>query len=307
MKKTFISSFLGLVISGLLLASCSQMASYENDDLLLEQARTDKEGFKLSPLGNNSIGNARVYEGADCSSDCIVAGSGDYFIKTDSQTGSAGPNSKEVTYRAYNTETDFVVEVDYVKTSGNSNAKADITITIEGDDLLIEDVPFGSTVSHSIALPEGWVACDELEFSILQEALGNPISWDESYSLFAVCSEECEEEFSYSADEGSGTIQFSYTPSESATGANLVFTFAQSAVVEMEGFTRNGATMQGVFDLEACVTYEFTATVVTLRCTGNGQTAVNVWTDFGVEIGEEEKVSKKNDDTPNIKWECTGS
>ncbi|WP_092824029.1 hypothetical protein [Algoriphagus faecimaris] len=194
MKKTFTSSFLGLVISGLLLGACSQMASYENEDLQLEQAKVDKDGgFVLTPLGGGE--NFREYDEADCSIDCIVPGSEDYFVKSGTATESSGGgnniNTKEVTYRAYNTETDFVVEVDYNKLSGNFNAKADITIAIDGDLLLIEEVPFGSTVSHSIPLPDGWMACDVVDFYVIQEGGGNGIAWIETYSLFEVCSVEC--------------------------------------------------------------------------------------------------------------------
>lgn len=61
MKTIFTSGFLGLVISGLLLASCSQMASYENEDLTLEQASADKAGFRLNPFGTtNGNENAMV-------------------------------------------------------------------------------------------------------------------------------------------------------------------------------------------------------------------------------------------------------
>ncbi|MGM0943860.1 MAG: hypothetical protein ACQEW9_01675 [Bacteroidota bacterium] len=313
MKKTFTSSFLGLVISGLLLGACSQIASYENEDLQLEQAKVDKDGgFVLTPLGGGE--SFREYDEADCSIDCIEPGSEDYFVKSGTATESSGGgnniNTKEVTYRAYNTETDFVVEVDYNKLSGNFNAQADITIAIDGDLLLIEEVPFGSTVSHSIPLPDGWMACDVVEYYIIQEGGGNGIAWIETYSLFEVCS-DCEESFTYEASEEDGTITFFYTPEESMDDAELVFTFAQSVEVLIDEFSPAGATMQATMDLEACVTYTFEATVESLRCIGQGLSEVNVWTDFKVvpadyEGDDEDLFSKKNDDTPNIVWACPG-
>jgi hypothetical protein len=108
----------------------------------------------------------------------------------------------------------------------------------------------------------------------------------------------CDEAFSY-VENGDGTITFTYVPSEDLAGANLVLTFAQSAVVSIPGFTKSGATMQATMDLEACETYTWTATIESLRCTGQGQTTVNAWTDFTVN-----EVSKKNDGTPNIVRPC---
>jgi hypothetical protein len=105
-------------------------------------------------------------------------------------TGRSGRNTKTVSYSAYNTETDFVVEVTYAITAGPPpNAKATITIDIDGTEAEYAEVSSGSTVSHTVALAEGWAGCDEVAFSILQEGLGTPISFSESYALIPVCEE----------------------------------------------------------------------------------------------------------------------
>ncbi|QCY69093.1 DUF1566 domain-containing protein [Antarcticibacterium flavum] len=125
-----------------------------------------------------------------CEDDCIEPGSEIYYPVSDMATLSVGRNTKSVSYTAYNTETDFVVEVTYAITAGPPNAKATITIDIEGDEVEYSDVSSGSTVNHTVALAEAWAGCDEISFSVVQEALGDPITFSESYSLIPVCEEE---------------------------------------------------------------------------------------------------------------------
>lgn len=67
MKKTLKLGFLGLVISGLFLGGCSQMANYENEDLLLEQDELAHGGFELTPLGGGNE-NALVI---DIEAECV--------------------------------------------------------------------------------------------------------------------------------------------------------------------------------------------------------------------------------------------
>lgn len=299
----------------MILGACSQTATFEEADLMNEQA-VEKAGFKLNPFGANGFENARAYDEADCSIDCIEPGSEDYFIKTATLTGSSGPNTKEVTYRAYNTETDFVVEVDYKKLSGNSSAASDITITIEGDVLLFEDVTFGSTVSHNIPLPDGWMACDEVDFSVLQEGLGNPIEWNETYSLFEVCSNCDDESFSYEATVAGDdlvNIIFSYDAAEALQNAEVKFTFPQiknlplnedgkyEAPDEKEYSLNNSGNQTvltwtgniGCTNLTA-TTFEFE---VMADCNASGK--AQIWTSASVN-GEE----IKNENTPNIRFWC---
>ncbi len=125
-----------------------------------------------------------------CEDDCIEPESSTFYPASDMATGSSGINTKSVSYSAYNTETDFVVEVTYAITAGPSKAKATITIDIEGDEVEYSDVSSGSTVNHTVALAEAWAGCDEISFSVVQEALGDPITFSESYSLIPVCEEE---------------------------------------------------------------------------------------------------------------------
>ena len=111
----------------------------------------------------------------------------------------------------------------YEITSGTSNAKADITVEIEGNIAQMEEVQSGTVVRHSINLPEGWQACDMVSFSVLQEALGSPIEFNDSYSLIGVCPSGCDESFNYDENED-GSYTFTYLSSEDLYDAEIKFT-----------------------------------------------------------------------------------
>jgi hypothetical protein len=143
-------------------------------------------------LQNESIllkSQMQIASAGSCEDDCIEPGSSTFFPVSDMATESAGPNTKSVSYTAYNTETDFVVEVTYAITAGLSNAEATITIDIEGSEMEFTNVSSGSTVSHTVPLAENWDGCDEVAFNVVQEGLGAPISFNESYALIPVCEE----------------------------------------------------------------------------------------------------------------------
>lgn len=128
--------------------------------------------------------NATYFEGI-CNSDCFTPNG--YVKKIGEKTVNAGINSKEVSYAAYNTSTNFVVEVTYHVTEGNSKAEATITIGIEGDEKVFQSVASGSTVSHNILLPENWSACDVINYNIRQVALGTPVQVSDDYGLVNIC------------------------------------------------------------------------------------------------------------------------
>lgn len=83
-----------------------------------------------------------------------------------------------------------MVEVTYAITAGSSDAEAILTIAIDGNIMEHTEVSSGSTVSHTVPLPDEWAGCDEVAFSIVQEGLGTPITFNESYALIPVCTEE---------------------------------------------------------------------------------------------------------------------
>lgn len=122
-------------------------------------------------------------------------------------------------------------------------------------------------------------------------------------SVFITIEPCCEPGFNY-VDNGDGTYTFTLTPEEDKEGAELVFTFAQSAYVsglpEEEGWEQNGNeghTMKTNLDLIACQPLTWTVTL-SANCSGNSKYS-NVWTDF--KVGE---ASMKKDSDDKFVQEC---
>lgn len=126
------------------------------------------------------------YSPGICATDCFPSG-GPYLIKDGSKTVNAGINSKEMSYKAYNTETVFVVEATYYVTEGNSKVDARITISINSNEILFDKVASGSTVTHFVYLDPNWQACDQMNYSIEQVALGQPVNFTGTYELIPEC------------------------------------------------------------------------------------------------------------------------
>ena len=148
----------------------------------------DLSGLALEPEDDPI--NGRLCFTGNCESDCIEPGSGKYFAMKDSKSKTSGINTKQVSYKAYNTEDCFVVKVKYHIKSGPSQAKACIVIQINGKKKEFKAVPSGYTATFSIPLEKGWEKCDAVTFSILEKGLGNPISFSEEYNLIPVCKDE---------------------------------------------------------------------------------------------------------------------
>ena len=175
------SLFIKLKTSMMLLAAVGVMYSCSKESTLEDLSDNDLQFTRLKGASAGS-----------CAEDCIEPGSSIFYPVSGMATLSVGKNKKSVSYKAYNTETDFVVEVTYAITAGSSKAKATITIYIDGDEVEYSSVSSGSTVSHTVPLAENWVGCDEVEFGIVQEGLGAPITFNEIYALFPVCPEGLE-------------------------------------------------------------------------------------------------------------------
>ena len=168
----------------LFLASCGMESM---NDMQPDQEITAEELFSEGIATDMLNTQMRMALAGSCEDDCIEPGSEVYYPVSDMAMLSVGRNTKSVSYRAYNTETDFVVEVTYAITAGPANAKATIRIDIDDNEVEYTDVSSGSTVSHTVPLADGWAGCDEVPFSIVQEALGRPITFSESYALIPVC------------------------------------------------------------------------------------------------------------------------
>lgn len=157
-----------LMVVGLFL-SCSKdsLEQFEEDHLELSAAHTN-------------------YNVESCST-CIIPGSDNYYVDSGEATASAGPNKKEVTYSAYNTEDEFIVNVNFNITEGDARTKASISIRIEDEEKVFRNVKSGATVSHAVKLPDSWDSCEEISYSIRQNGLAQPIEFSGKYYLIPVC------------------------------------------------------------------------------------------------------------------------
>jgi len=270
-----------------------------------ESLQDDASRIKVQKYETASLRTMLAYD--DCATSCIEEGSEAYYFKSDSQAGSNGRNAKSVGYIAYNTENQFIVEGLYEITSGTSNAKADITIESEGNIAEMEEVQSGTVVSHSINLPEGWQACDMVNFSVLQEALGSPIEFNDSYSLIGVCSSGCDESFSYVENED-GSYTFTYVNSEDLDNAEAKFTCPHIKGYEAKDgkeYSVNPGNSHGSptvltwnGDIDACSEITFTLSF-DADCEQNKAGKANLFTDFKVN-----GLSKKGD-KENIVFACS--
>jgi len=246
----------------------------------------------------------------DCSLLCIEEGSNTYYKKTGTISRTIGQNSKSVSYEAYNTETQFVVNVTYTA-SGATATTADITINInnELEPLKVENIaPGTTTLSHAIDLPEDWQGCiTEIPFSIVQKGLSTDITFDETYALIGICNDSCEESFSYEENEN-GSYTFTYISAEDLTGAEVKFTCPHIVSFEaLDGktYTVNPGNSHGSptvltwnGDIEACTPVTFTLDFEA-DCDQNNGGFANLFTDFKVN-----DVSKKGTN-PSIKFNCS--
>jgi len=294
-----IDRFFTALFSFLILALFVLLSSCEKESL-----QDDASRIKVQKYEAASLRTMLAYD--DCATSCIEEGNEAYYFKSDSQAGSIGRNAKSVGYIAYNTENQFIVEVLYEITSGTSNAKADITVEIEGNIAQMEEVQSGTVVRHSINLPEGWQACDMVSFSVLQEALGSPIEFNDSYSLIGVCPSGCDESFNYDENED-GSYTFTYLSSEDLYDAEIKFTCPHIKGFETQDgkeYSINPGNSHGSptvltwnGDIEACSEITFTLSFDAV-CEQNNAGKANLFTDFKVN-----GLSKKGDNE-NIVFAC---
>jgi hypothetical protein len=135
----------------------------------------------------------------DCSVDCINPQGP--FVECSAFTTSSwgGPNlnmhTKTVSYVAYNTATDFVVKVTYVKSGQNSNASNLIAVNANGTIQSVATLASGGTATFNFPLPAGWASCNSVPFTIRQEGQGAAIMMSSNYKLFPVCALRCATSF----------------------------------------------------------------------------------------------------------------
>ena len=302
----FATALCSIIIVSFLFNSCEKETLDEDLSLLNFEDSSVRRGLvRVNAVLVEDNSSLRPY--TNCVDACIEPESGEYYYITDTKSQSSGPNTKEVGYLAYNTETEFIVDIIYNITSGNSNARADITVLVNGISTFYGGVTTGTKISHKMPLDSNWRACDYTSISILQEGLGAALSFNADYSLVGICkNNSCEESFTYKKGMKGG-YSFSYIPSEDVSGAEIKFTCPHiSAFYELDdkAYTVNPGNGNGSptvltwnGDLTACQEITFDLRFIA-DCNQNNSGFANVFTDFKVN-GE----SKKGD-LENIRFSC---
>lgn len=313
-----IDRFFTAVCSFLILATFVLLSSCEKDSLQDDLSRINASNLsKASLVAQINYDEQLNYDDiTNCSSACIEEGSKIYYLKSDSKSDESGQsgNTKTISYNAYNTETQFIVEVNFAQNQASS--KANITIDIGGDSEQFSNVEDGEMVSHAIELSEGWQGCAPINFSVhasFNQGQGkgnnqNDINFDNvSYSLISVCSSSCDESFSYEYNQEDGSYTFHYVSSEDLENAEVKFTCPHITGFEaMDGkeYHVNPGNSHGsptvltwTGNIEACTEITFTLSF-DADCGQTHSGKANLFTDFKVN-----GVSKKGDNE-NITFDC---
>ncbi|MBN3520810.1 hypothetical protein JYB62_12450 [Algoriphagus lutimaris] len=193
--KIFTIKLLGLVISALLFGACSQMATYENDDLTNTLAKSDQSGFTLSPFEISRFENAMVSESGNFNLTytekvCL----GDAILFTFGGTGFTGNRTVQV---------QEFVNGEWVQVFQQSQASSGVSGNLSGYEV-------GTYLFRWKVSGQGGV--QNVEFTVEVED----------------CSNCDEESFTYEATIGETEVDvvFSYSYSEEAE-VSIDFTFPQ--------------------------------------------------------------------------------
>lgn len=339
MKNVFSSGLLGLVISWLFLGACSQLATYEQADLMFDPELANEEGFNLIPFGQVTNPNAML-DLADCGAGCISERqlllnsiSSDEFIpgedegheegeegghdegdghddggghdeigsfEEDGGHEEGGPMIKTVNFEIWNTPDRIIAKLTSNRTMRRFEYYVN-GIKYEYDPGYA--IHSGQPVFLYFNLPGGYEACEYTLESIKIWGGGPPLKYSEiGYAAYVYC---CEEELTY-ADNQDGTYTFYYRPYQIIEDAFLTFTFPHAMVGGgLEDWTANGVTRQMVMDLNNCEVYEWTVELDPL-C-GKGMKNANLWTDLKVQPSWEEGINvdySVKGNLPNIVVAC---
>lgn len=163
-----------------LMSSCNQLE--EQQTPMLEEENTyesnlEKEinsSFRLANVGN-------------CLTDCIYAGTDQYFEKSGTVIEGSKNSTKEVVYTARQGNGLFQVTVDFNFTGSPTNGKTSLSININGSEVSFGALSSGQIFTHEIKLSENYAACDEIPFAIKQTGLGKSIMINEVFQLIPTC------------------------------------------------------------------------------------------------------------------------
>lgn len=243
MKKIF-TNFLGLALSVMVLASCSQVATYEQADMTPEEVAAAKNGFNLTPYGIGGNENAALLSCTECIEEPVVA--------TSVVSKTAGPNTSNYgDLSVWNTETDLIVTYAFYGTVGADGSSINIGGTVYS---WVKDGAVSAGISDVVVSGNGKIlsykvthpltvktACTSYSVSFASNGgPGGSLSKSTSYAIYEYCSDCDEESFSYVATNANLDVTFSYNYSKVAE-MTLTFTLPQVKIVQATGTTYVGA------------------------------------------------------------------
>ncbi|WP_425636940.1 hypothetical protein ACPUEN_16200 [Algoriphagus yeomjeoni] len=306
--KTLTLKLLALVTSAMLLGACSQMATYENEDLLLEQEVAAKNGFKLIPYGTAGNEKARTYASTDCVDFCIDPENPEYSVKTAQISNNSGSQTRVFTYSVHNTLAGFELNWNY---SATNNAARKLRIKVSG----VSNKGFASektytslavqtngSGSNTFVFDASWAACDvvTIKAEILEDDIVIVGPETTTYSLIGECVIGCDDEsfdYSSSVEQGLVDVTFEYSYSEEAE-VSIDFTFPQiindiptngsytGADGKIYRVTGNGTVFHWTGDVscssDSPTTFAFEGLVPDCGAGNANDGKANIWTDTKV-------------------------
>jgi hypothetical protein len=328
-----LQSGFALLLSAALLFSCSQIETFQSDDLSVDEDALSM--FDLTALDDAAYGygydpfsNSRTVYGisVDClNEETYCVSSDNYFYKSD---------DKAIQGQGYGG-----VRIEYYQNHlGEMKYKFQAYAGNNGKDKVIEGYKIGSDpkvditktsdLTLTIELPGDWEPCDGFDRTIIvyTDPGNNTLTFNTSYVLLALCAndddddddddddeEECDkEDFYYEAiDEAEHKYKFTYIPAcEALTNAVVKFTsphiksFASLDGKVITTVNRNAKSPRGnptvlvwTGDIpEDGITFEIDFDP---DCTQTNSGKANVWTDFKVN-----EVSKKFQHSNIVAFDC---
>lgn len=136
----------------------------------------------------NDAGNLRIVDAFDCSEVCVHKDSEQYFEIMDKQEILVGNSIKSVTYKAYNTFENFVLEVKTDVENTEFKGKTKFNVFIDSKEYVFNGVDINEVIKVEIPLMD-WSGCDEINFVVDQYGYGQRMSLSDSYNLVPVCEE----------------------------------------------------------------------------------------------------------------------
>jgi hypothetical protein len=180
LKTKFSKFYFPIVFVVGLMFSCNQLDEMQ---IPLEEVEQTVELNEES----DSYASYRLINSGDCQSDCIYPGTSQFFEKSGSVVEKVNKGSKEIAFNARQSNGLFKIVVDFTVSNASNKGNSSLSIKINGNEISFGPLVSGQSFSHEIPLPENYLACAEILFSIKQTGFGKSVTINEVYQLIPVC------------------------------------------------------------------------------------------------------------------------